>query len=549
MSREEDAKVPLLSSPRLENGSSSDSYAYYDAAKTSEEVNGVPDLGNEVPQGRHLGLFSMIVMFVSRTVGSGIFATPSSMFINCGGNPLLFFIIWFIATLAAFSGLYLFLEFGCLLPRSGGAKNFLEAVYDRPKLMMSVSLAAFSVLTCFSVSGAIVFGKYTLYALGFDEEYVNVKSRMCNYIGAVSVMIIVVIHGVSVKHGIIVQNFLGGLKLLLVAVMSITGIYAIFFNDPDAVNGTGGTTDFFSWHSQDTSLITSSSLTAAFMQAFFCFSGWDGVHAVASEIMDPVRTMRIAGPLSLLISFACYMLLNFAYIKVLSWDEIKHAGPLIGSVLFSKLYGKTVGRQLVTLSVAVSTASNLFVVIYSTSRMNQEFFREGYLPFSKKMASNWPWGAPFPSLLCCGVITSLWLIMLPQSGKAYDYLVNFEGYHKQFFLMLIAIGLFIYRRRHPDTRAEIRASLVGVGFIIFISAYLMAGPFFGDQSINKVAWLPPYQITAILTLILSFIFWLLKFVIIPRIFGYQLQASLITLDDGLAIKQWKRQYTDHTLDQ
>ncbi|AAS51155.2 ACL073Wp [Eremothecium gossypii ATCC 10895] len=541
-----DIKAPLLvHTEDLEgSGTSSDSArSYYGGVKIAEDVIS-PVLANEVPQGRHLGLFSTVVMFVSRIVGSGIFATPSTMFVNCGGNALLFVTVWIVAMLAAFSGLYLYLEFGCLLPRSGGPKNFLEAVYDRPRMMMSVAFASFSVLTGFTVSGAIVFGKYTLYALGFDRKYVNEDSAMCNYIGAAAVMLIVVIHGSSVKHGIIVQNILGGMKFLLIAVMSVTGIYAVFFFDTraDDQNPAYYVKSHF-WESRDSSLITASSLTASFMQAFFCFSGWDGVHSVVSEVKDPVRTMRIAGPFSLLIAFGCYMLLNFAYLFVLSWEEIQGAGPLIGSILFSKLYGPTLGGKFVTLCVAVSTASNLFVVIYGTSRMNQEFFREGYLPFSKQMASNWPWGSPLPSLLCCGLITVAWLCFLPPSGAAYDYLVNFEGYSKQFFLMLIAIGLFIYRHRHPDIVAEIRASMIGVAFLAVISVYLMVGPFFGDQSGNVVGWLPPYQITTLLMFLVCFLYWLLKFVLLPRLLGYRLQALIVTLSDGLEIKRWRRRYS------
>ena len=42
----------------------------------NEDVLFLQDL-EDVPQGRHLGLFSTIVLFVARMVGSGIFATSS----------------------------------------------------------------------------------------------------------------------------------------------------------------------------------------------------------------------------------------------------------------------------------------------------------------------------------------------------------------------------------------------------------------------------------------------------------------------------------------
>lgn len=515
-------------------------YGSFSSLRTAELLElGSQELDNEVPQGRHLGVFSTVVLFVSRIVGSGIFATPSSIFVNCGGNMVLFFGVWFVAALMAFAGLYLFLEFGCLLPKSGGRKNFLEAVYDRPKLMTSVTFATYTVLTGFSVSNAIVFGKYTLYALGFDEDFVNNRSKACNYIGALLVMTVVFIHGVSVRHGIFLQNFLGALKLLLIAIMSFTGVYALCFYRAEGSQSPELPISANNLH--DFSSVSSSSLTTAFIQAFFCFAGWDSVHSVASEIKNPVRTFKIAGPLSLIIALLCYLSLNLAYVRVLSYEEFKNAGPLVGSILFSKLFGQKLGRQFVTLSIALSAGSNLFVVIYSLSRMNQECFREGYLPFSNFMASNKPWGAPLPSLLCCGLITTTWLILLPSSGDAYNYLVSMESYANQFFLLLVAIGLIIYRKRYPERVAEIQASLVGVFGIILLSCYLVVGPFIGEQKENTIHWLPSYQITAILIIAACFCFWLVKFVLLPTIMGYNLKAELIILDDGLVVKQWYAQ--------
>lgn len=88
-------------------------YGSFSSLKFENLLDDIPKrIITEVPQGRHLGIFSTMVLFVSRMVGSGIFATPSRIFVNCGGNPLLFFAIWTLAALVAYSGLYVFLEFG-----------------------------------------------------------------------------------------------------------------------------------------------------------------------------------------------------------------------------------------------------------------------------------------------------------------------------------------------------------------------------------------------------------------------------------------------------
>lgn len=493
----------------------------------------------EVPQGRHLGVFSTMVLFVARIVGSGIFATPSSIYINCGGNTGIYFGVWSLAGLVSFAGLFVFLEYGSWLPRSGGRKNFLEQTYVRPKLMMSVVFVCFTVVSGFAMSNAIVFGKYFLYALGFSDPSTGVQSNASKYVSIIVICVAVLVHGRSVRNGVRIQNFLGGLKFGLIGLMCLIGVYSFFYraSEEQELPSLKANAVFEYQNRSDVSL---SSLAGAFLNAFFCFSGWDSVHSVASEVKDPTRTLKIGGTASLLICFTCYSMMNLAYVNVLSYEEIKQAGPLVGSVLFTKLFGKILGSKLLSLSVATSTLSNLLVVIYGLSRMNQESFREGYLPFSKQLASNWPWGSPLPSILICSGLTVIWLAALPPENSSFDYLVSMEGYGNQFFLLLIAAGLLIHRHRQKGKQPSTRASTLGTVLIIIVSAYTLVTPFIGVQNGNRIGFLPPYQVTSILLIAVCFFFWLVKFVILPRTFHYVLEPNTSYLADGLAVTEWTK---------
>ena len=124
----------------------------------NEDVLFLQDL-EDVPQGRHLGLFSTIVLFVARMVGSGIFATSSGIFQDSGRSPFWFFMAWIVAALLSFAGLYVYLELGSLVPRSGGTKPFLEFIYNRPKMMVSVVFLMFSVMFGVTILNILVFGE------------------------------------------------------------------------------------------------------------------------------------------------------------------------------------------------------------------------------------------------------------------------------------------------------------------------------------------------------------------------------------------------------
>ncbi|CCC69584.1 hypothetical protein NCAS_0C05940 [Naumovozyma castellii] len=497
----------------------------------------------DVPQGRHLGVFSTMVLFISRILGSGIFSVPSKMFVNCGGNMLIFFSIWVLTAILAFAGLYLFLEFGSWIPKSGGKKNFLEQTYKKPGLMMSVTFAGYSVLTGLCLSSSIIFGKYSLDCLGFDKAIV--ESVWSKVMSIFIVLAIILLHGLSVKRGVWIQNSLGVVKLVLVVIMCLTGLYALFFYEIG--NGPDGVIEPVAWnapltHFQDQTVLSLSSIASALISSFFCFSGWDSVHAVASEIKNPTRTLKIAGPFSLIICLVCYVMMNMAYLKILTYEEIKQAGPLIGSVLFSKIFGAKIGSKLVSMSIALSAVSNIMVVVYGTSRMNQEIFREGYFPFSDKLVRNWPHDAPLPAILVCGLLTITWIIILPGEGSSFDYLISMEGYGNQLFLLLIALGLFLYRSQHKDLSAPIKANSLGVIGIIIISIYMLIAPFFGNQTVNQVGLLPPYQIMSLIIVNICILFWLLKFVVIPRLFGYKLLPKTLFLNDGLSTIQWTKKY-------
>lgn len=397
------------------------------------------DDNHEVPQGRHLGLFSTTIIFISRIIGSGIFSS-SAIFVNCGGNPFIYFIVWSIATFFAIFGLYLYLEFGCLIPKNGGTKNFLERSFDKPKNMTSVIFGIFSVLTGFITTSAIVFARYMLSLMG----YPNADNRIVNLIGGFTVVVTTLIHGLYMKKGVQIQNLLGIFKLFTIAIMIITSLVVLFV--PNLLSS--DLVDDMYWPPffkfETNTLYSFSQLPAAFIQALYCFSGWSSIHNNTAEIINPEVTIRKAGIYSLAVTFLLYVSLCFAILKVLSYDEIANSGSLLGYFFFKKIYGENLGGKFVTLTIALSALSNLFVCLFGIGRMNQEIFRNGILPFSKTLSKNYR-NSPFNSLLVGGVMTILLLIITASSGtegsgedssNAYTYIVSVESYYNQVILFL-----------------------------------------------------------------------------------------------------------------
>lgn len=92
---------------------------------------------------------------VGRVIGTGIFSTPSSILGSVGsvGASLM---LWVLGFGLSFCGLFIWLEFGTMIPRSGGEKVYLEAVYTRPKYLATTVFAVNAILLSFSSANSIV---------------------------------------------------------------------------------------------------------------------------------------------------------------------------------------------------------------------------------------------------------------------------------------------------------------------------------------------------------------------------------------------------------
>src|SRR6266404_8013629 len=123
--------------------------------------------------GRHLGIFdctmimyrliSILTPFsrlttvgsVGNIIGTGIFSTPSSI-IGSVGSAGVSLMLWVFGFVLSFCGLFVWLELGTMIPRSGGEKVYLEAIYRRPKNFATVIYATNIIVLSFSSGNCLV---------------------------------------------------------------------------------------------------------------------------------------------------------------------------------------------------------------------------------------------------------------------------------------------------------------------------------------------------------------------------------------------------------
>lgn len=92
---------------------------------------GYPDSLPGSNQGKTLSWTSAYILVTSRVIGSGIFATPGSI-VKSAGSVGLTLLVWLVGTILAACGLAISMEYGCMLPRSGGDKVDLTSCSANP---------------------------------------------------------------------------------------------------------------------------------------------------------------------------------------------------------------------------------------------------------------------------------------------------------------------------------------------------------------------------------------------------------------------------------
>jgi amino acid transporter len=307
--------------------------------------------------GRTISWPSAYILVISRVIGSGIFATPG-VIVKSVGSVGLSLTLWVVGAIIAACGLAVSLEYGCMLPRSGGEKVYLEFTYRKPRFLASTLVAVQAVLLGFTASNCIVFAEYTLFAFDIETTDFRRKTLAVGLLTAITI-----VHGCFLKTGIWIQNFLGWLKVGLVLFMALTGLFVVVFHPQDA----NGIRSHFPrredlWKDTEWSWgVISTSL----FKVFYSYAGLSNVNNVLNEVKNPIRTLKSVSITALVTACILYLLVNVAYFIVVPLDEIRESRELIAALFFERSFGPRMGRTILPLAVALSGAGNVMVVTFA----------------------------------------------------------------------------------------------------------------------------------------------------------------------------------------
>ncbi|KAL6306435.1 high affinity methionine permease [Sparassis latifolia] len=490
--------------------------------------------------GRHLGVLLIFCDAVSlrsigRVIGTGIFSTPSSI-LNSVGSVGASLMLWVLGFVLSFCGLFIWLELGTMFPRSGGEKVYLEAAYPRPKYLSTVVFAANAILLGFTASGCIAFASNILISAG--KEATQWSSRG---IALGVIVFVTILHGLTPRLGVIVMNLLSIFKTFILLFIVVTGWVVL-----------SGHTSIKDPHANFRNAFAGSShsgydYATAMFKVLFSYAGWLNVNYVMNNVRDPIRTLKIAGPLGLGICTIFYLLANVAYFAASTKEEIANSGVTVASLFFGKVFGTQAQRAL-TVFVALSCSKcvrNVVTVAFAAARINQELAKEGIpLPFGNRFwASNWPTGkTPLPGLII-HIIPTIIIILGPPPAVAYPFILDVEGYPGQIINFFVVIGLFWLRWHKPHAVRPFKVWLPLAVLFLAAAIFLLVAPFLRPP--NGIGDTPPlpyylYCIVGIGVMLFGVFYWAM-WRVVPRWFGYKFVPRKDTLADGTVLTLFSSQ--------
>lgn len=538
------AKDPEAAIPGDENNTYHTGYSSGFQTNGNGDESSLEDYHDFVyPEDRKLGTWSTAFLIINRVVGAGIYSTPSSI-IHYTDSVGLTLIFWVIGGFMTFCGLFVYLEYGTALPRSGGEKVYLERVFRRPRYLATCIFAVQFVLFAISSGGSISFSSYLLRAVTPERDSRD-GSWLNRGIAVAAITGVCLIHAFTPRLGIWLSNGLGAFKLVLLSLVVFTGFAALggrmvvpspgnFSNGFRGPSINGPTTE-------DTAG-TAAGSALALLQVLYTYSGWENANYVLTEVRNAPKTLRRAAPIAVSTVTVLYLLANIAYFAAMPKSQLAGSGTVVAAQFFQNVWGDNAfATRALPVFISLSALGNVFAQSFAMPRVKQELAKEGILPFSRFWASDWPMHAPSGAILLHWIFTTA-LILGSQTPDVYSFVTNVFVYSGNWIKVFLGVGLvylnFTPSERWAEQRTKVHISPMLVLLWIVSLLYVLAAPFIPNNLSGAVKFfVVPTLGTSLLVIGIGY--WLVWAKMLPA-FGFHIQHEIVQMPDGSERVKYKR---------
>ncbi|MFM6934936.1 MAG: APC family permease [Flavobacteriales bacterium] len=431
-----------------------------------------------------LGLLDATLLVAGSMIGSGIFIVTAPMMRDVGSSAWMI-VLWVLTGLITIFAALSYGELAGMMPNAGGQYVYIQRAYGK---MMSFlyGWTVFTVIQTGVIAAvAVAFAKYAgVFFPGLNENFVEtsfVNVSFGQLIAIASIMVLTMLNARGVQNGKMLQLVFTSAKLFALFALIILGLAIGLKSDVFAQNFE------HMWDAYktvelpngqlDTIPLTGfaliGALGATIINSLFSSDAWNNVTFIAGEIKDPKKNIPKSLFFGTTIVTIIYILANLAYLALLPKSGTPGASDAFGQgIMFasndrvgagaaSMIFGGA-GIMLMAALIMVSTFGCNNGLILAGSRLFYAMSKDGL--FFKQAQKLNQFNVPSKAMWIQGI----WASLLCLSGKYGDLLV-YSTFASLIFYILTILGIFILRKREPDTERPYKA----FGFPVIPAMYIL----------------------------------------------------------------------------
>jgi APA family basic amino acid/polyamine antiporter len=368
---------------------------------------------------KEIGFYGLTMIAVGACIGSGVFLTPSDIAFQLGDGKWVI-TAWLIGGIVALTGALTFAELGALFPEAGGVYAYLQKGFGK----MTAFLYGWSILTVIT-SGAIAalslaFARYVSAVIPLSNTAVLVTA-------ASALIAVTLINVFGVKMGELFSSIFTSFKLIGIAAVVVIGIF-LGSQLEGNVSSMQGAFD-----------VPGSAMAIALIGVLWSYGGWHHASYLSAEVKNAQKVVPKAMILGAVIVTLTYVLVNLAYMSLLTISEMRVSQAVAADALDKVI---PIGAILIAILIAVSTFGTAGIYTLSAPRIYFAMGRDGtFFPWLAKIHPKF--GTPMNAIL----LQSGWALILLFFWGTFEKLITYVVFMDWIFMTFGAISLFVFRRR------------------------------------------------------------------------------------------------------
>ena len=354
-------------------------------------------------------------------IGVGVFTT-SGYSLAALGTPDRVLLAWAVGGVLALLGAISYGALARRLPESGGEYFFLSRIVHPLAGFLAGWISLLAGFTAPIAAAALAMQAYLA-----PSSEPGAKP----WIGTVTIVLAAGMHGWRLKRGVVVQNLAVLIKLAMILAFVGYGMTHL----PHA--GLGAVAVRMPPFEIDAFALT-------LVYVSFCYSGWNAVVYLASEVRDPDRNLQRSILFGAGVVVLCYLALNYVFVHAAPASELSGRAE-VGAIAAQALAGDWL-RRAVTGLVALALFTSISAMVMAGPRVYARMAEDGLFPRPFAAWRDVPRSAvALQALLAIGVV---WISQLRQ-------LLGYVGFTLSLSAAATVASLMILRNREGAERVPV----------------------------------------------------------------------------------------------